>query len=298
MTTTPTSPPIVFFGTDEFSLTALTALLEAGHPVVSVVTKPDSRAGRGQKLVPPLVKVLASQHNIPVWQPDRLPEITPDITALGKPVGVLSSYGKIIPQETINLFHPGIINIHPSLLPKYRGPTPIETAIANGDDKTGVSIMQLSAGMDAGPVYVAKEHALTKKETKPELYHTLATVGANLLLEALPSIIDGSLTPTPQDDSKATYTKLLSKEDGWLRPETVTAAEAEQLVRAYLGFPKTKITLNGHSVIITKAHASNEQHKATDILCKDGNYLSIDEIIAPSGRRMSAGDFERGYLRT
>src|SRR5690606_32830936 len=112
----------------------------------------------GHKLTPPVVKALATRYDIPVWQPENLGEITADIRALESPIGVLSSYGKIIPQETIDLFEPGIINIHPSLLPQYRGPSPIETAIANGDDKTGVSVMQLSAEMDAGPVYVAKEY--------------------------------------------------------------------------------------------------------------------------------------------
>lgn len=295
---THTLPKIIFFGTDEFSLTALTALIEASYPIAAVVTKPDSPQGRGHKIVPPLVKVLASSHNIPVWQPHTLREITPNITALGQPIGVLSSYGKIIPQETINLFYPGIINIHPSLLPRYRGPTPIETAIANGDEKTGVSIMQLAAGMDNGPVYIAKEHPLTKKETGPELYHALATIGADLLLETLPRIIDGSLTPLPQDDSKATYTKLLTKQDGWLRPESITAAEAEQQVRAYLGFPKTRVVIHEQTIIITKAHVSHKQQSPTDILCRDNSYLVIDELIAPSGRRMSADDFERGYLRT
>jgi methionyl-tRNA formyltransferase len=293
---TNTLPQIVFFGTDAFSLTALTALIEAEYPVAAVVTKPDSKQGRGHKIAPPLVKVLASSHNIPVWQPDKLSEITSNITALGQPIGVLSSYGKIIPQSTIDLFHPGIINIHPSLLPRYRGPTPIETAIANGDEKTGVSIMQLAAGMDDGPVYIAKEHALTGKETNLELYHALATIGADLLLEALPRIIDGSLIPHPQNDSKATYTKLLTKEDSWLQPESSTAAEAERRVRAHLGFPKTKSIIDGHTVIITKAHVSHEQQSPTDTLCRDGAYLSIDELIAPSGRRMSAADFERGYL--
>ncbi len=292
-----TLPPIVFFGTDEFSLTALTALIEASYPVVAVVTKPDSRHGRGYKIKPPVVKVLATRHNIPVWQPDKLNEITADILALEKPIGVLSSYGKIIPKITIDLFHPGIINIHPSLLPKYRGPTPIETAISNGDEKTGVSIMQLAAGMDNGPVYTAKVHPLTSNETSLELYHALADVGANLLLETLPRIIEGSLLPITQNESEATYTHLLKKEDSWLKTQEISAAEAERLVRARLSFPKTKIAFNEHIVIITKAHVSKSQSSKMDITCRDDNYLSIDEVIAPSGRRMSASDFERGYLR-
>lgn len=289
--------PIIFFGTDEFSLVALTALLEASYPVAAVVTKPDSRQGRGQKITPPLVKVLASRHDVPVWQPNKLSDITSDILKIEKPIGVLSSYGKIIPKSTIDLFHPGIINIHPSLLPLYRGPTPIESAIANGDSKTGVSIMQLTAGMDAGPVYTAKEMPLTGRETKPELYHTLANTGADLLLEALPRIINGSLVPLPQDNDKATYTNLLTKEDAWLNPETTSATNAERLVRAHLGFPKTKLSLGEHNIIITKAHVSDSKKSAMDIICQDENYLAIDEVVAPSGRRMSAKDFERGYLR-
>lgn len=294
---TNTSRPIVFFGTEEFSLTALTGLLEAGYPVEAVVTKPDAKRSRGHKLLPPPVKILATSYNISVWQPETLSDIASDIRALGSPVGVLSSYGKIIPQSIIDLFKPGIINIHPSLLPLYRGPTPIETAIANGDSKTGVSIMRLSAGLDEGPVYAAKEYLLTKKETKPELYHALANLGINLLLETLPQIIDGSLPGEPQDEGRATYTRRLNKEDAWLKPETVSAAKAEQLVRAYLGFPKTKITLDGHTVIIVKAHVADSRLSPMDIACQDNKYLAIDEVVAPSGRLMGGADFMRGYLR-
>ncbi len=116
------SQPVVFFGTDSFSVATLTALLAAGYPVAAVVTKPDSKSGRGHKLTPPLIKTLANQHGIPVWQPEKLRDITLSIQALGQPIGVLASYGKIIPPATIALFTPGIINIHPSLLPLYRGP--------------------------------------------------------------------------------------------------------------------------------------------------------------------------------
>lgn len=294
---TNTLPEIIFFGTDKFSLTTLTGLFEAGHPVAAVVTKPDSKQGRGHKLTPPPVKVLATTYNIPVWQPDKLGEITPDIQALDHPIGILSSYGKIIPASIIELFQPGIINIHPSLLPLYRGPSPIETAIANGDDKTGVSIMQLSAGMDDGPVYVAKEYLLSGKETNLELYPALATMGTELLLESLPGIANGSLLPHPQDETRASYTKLLTKEDAWLRPEAVDATVAERQVRAHLGFPKTRYTIENHTIVITKSHYKKQSESPLDIECKDGRYLAIDEIIAPSGRLMSAADFTRGYLR-
>lgn len=293
---TNTSKTLVFFGTEEFSLTALTGLIEAGYTIAAVVTKPDSRKGRGQQLVLPSVKVVAERHNIPVLQPQKLSDITKHIQALDHPVGVLVSYGKIIPQSIIDLFEPGIINLHPSLLPLYRGPSPIESAIKNGDAATGVSIMQLSAKMDAGPVYVAKEYPLSGTETRPELHHTLATIGTNLLLETLPQIIDGSLRPIEQDESKATYCQLLQKQDTILTPDALSAQAAERLVRAHIGFPKTKIDIEGAPVIITKAHVSHEKNTPLDILCQDGAFLSIDELIAPSGRRMDSAAFLRGYV--
>lgn len=290
-----TSPKIVFFGTEDFSLTALTGLIEAGYTIAAVVTKPDSKKGRGQQLVAPQVKVLASRHNIPVWQPHKLSEISADITALSPATGVLVSYGKIVPQSIIDLFAPGIINVHPSLLPKYRGPSPIESAIKNGDVTTGVSIMQLSARMDAGPVYTAKEHPLNGTETRPELYHALADIGTNLLLEVLPTIIDGSLQPTPQDEQAASYCQLLQKSDANLDLTILSAQQAERNIRAHVGFPKSKLTLLNQTVIITKAHVSRQQKTPLDSICQDGAYLCIDELIAPSGRRMDAEAFLRGY---
>lgn len=292
---TNTSAKIVFFGTEDFSLTTLTGLIEAGYTIAAVVTKPDNKKGRGQQLVAPQVKVLATRFNIPVWQPAKLTEIEDDIKSLGQVTGILVSYGKIIPQSIIGLFTPGIINIHPSLLPKYRGPSPIESAIKNGDTVTGVTIMQLSAEMDAGPIYTAKEHSLQVTETRPELYHALADVGTNLLLETLPRIIDGSLHPTPQDATRATYCQLLQKTDATLDPTTLTAAQAERQIRAHIGFPKSKLTLINQQVIVTKAHVAEQPKTPLDVICEDGAYLCIDELIAPSGRRMSAEAFLNGY---
>lgn len=291
-----TSAKIIFFGTEDFSLTALTGLIEAGYTIAAVVTKPDSKKGRGQQLVAPAVKALATRHNIPVWQPENLSDIANDIQALGQVTGVLVSYGKIVPQAIINLFTPGIINVHPSLLPKYRGPSPIESAIKNGDDVTGVSIMQLAARMDAGPVYTAKEHPLQGTETRPELYHALADIGTNLLLESLPAIIDGSLQPTAQNEEIASYCQLLEKRSANLDLTSLSASEAERTVRANIGFPKSKLTIADHTIIIIKAHVSEHQKTPLDVLCQDGAYLSVDELIAPSGRQMSGEAFLRGYL--
>ena len=291
------SKKIIFFGTEEFSLTALTGLIEADYDIAAVVTKPDSRKGRGHTLSPPSVKVIASQHNIPVWQPDKLNTIEDDIRKLGTVTGVLVSYGKIIPKSTIDLFSPGIINVHPSLLPKYRGPSPIESAILHGDKTTGVSIMQLSAEMDAGPIYAQQEYTLQGTETRPELYQHLSAEGTTLLLETLPKILTGTLSPTPQDDRQATYCRLLEKADAILDPNLLTADEAERHVRAFLGYPRSKILFDGIQLIVTKTHVATHAQTPLDLHCRDGAVLSIDELIAPSGRLMSAEAYLRGLRR-
>ncbi len=293
---TNTSKTIVFFGTDAFSVSALRHLIDAGYSIGAVITKPDTRSGRGQQLTAPAVKTLALEHNLTVLQPTRLDEITEPIQALGDVIGVLSSFGRIIPQRIIDLFTPGIVNVHPSLLPQYRGPSPIETAIVNGDTETGVSIMLLTAEMDAGPVYVQSPYALNGTETQTELYQHLADLGSSLLIQQLPRIIDGSLVPQPQT-GEATYTSLLQKSDALVDPLTIDAAQLARRVRAYLTFPKTKLTLSGQLVTVTVAHASEEPTGVLDVRCADGQYLAIDELIAPSGRRMDAAAFLNGYGR-
>ena len=298
--TTPTSgisrQPIVFFGTEDFSLYSLRALVEAGFNIVAVITKPDSRRGRSNKLVQPAVKQFASQHHIPVWQPNQLKDIINDIKNITpQPTGVLVSYGKIIPQTIIDLFQPGIINVHPSLLPKYRGPSPIESAIANRDKITGVTIMRLEQAMDAGPIYYQEAYPLDFTETQPELYQALGQLGAQLLTQKLPNIINGILQPTPQDDSLATYCSLLSKDDSRLDPQQLTADQAEAKIRAHLTYPRSRLKIGQYDLIVTKACITQKPETPLDIKCTDGKYLSINELIAPSGKTISAEAFLRGY---
>jgi methionyl-tRNA formyltransferase len=294
------SKTIIFFGTDTFSASALTALIEADYTISAVITKPDSKSGRGQQLSAPLVKQIAEEHDIPVWQPRKLIEVIDDIKALRETndiIGVLSSYGRIVPQAIIDLFRPGIINIHPSLLPLYRGPSPIETAIMNGDHQTGVSIMKLTAEMDAGPVYAQETYALHGTETAPELYETLSALGGRMLIETLPSIIEGNLLPSPQANT-AIYCYLLKKEDALLRPNEMTAVEAERHVRAYLTFPKTKLSYNDETIIITESHILSGEPNQKDLIvaCKDSSSLVIDALIGPSGKHMSGQAFKNGYV--
>ena len=286
---------IIFFGTEAFSADALRALIASNFNVVAVVTKPDQPKGRGHKLTEPLVKTIAREHDIPVWQPTKLADVAEQITSLQPVAGVLVSYGKIIPQSIIDLFTPGIINVHPSLLSRYRGPSPIEAAIIHHDNQTGVTIMQLSAAMDAGPIYAQRIIPLDHTETKPALYATLSRIGNQLLIDTLPDILSGALTPTPQNDADATYCSLLSKQDGLLDPADLTAVQAETRVRAFLGFPRTRLPLGDQTLIITRAHVSKTAETPLSVQFSDGNYLAPDELIAPSGKTMPAEAFLRGH---
>jgi methionyl-tRNA formyltransferase len=253
------SNPIVFFGTDKFSLTAFQTLIESGIKISSVVTKPDSTRGRGMIIESSELKKYAESYDIPVFQPHDLLELKPYISSLRRPIGVLVSYGKILPQEILDAFTPGIINLHPSLLPKLRGPSPIETSIMNQDTTTGVSVMLLNSTMDAGPIYDHVVIDLTGKETAGELYGLLAKEGSHLLVRLLPLIIEGSVAPVPQDSEQATYCKIIKKSDGiidWKLP----AETIEAKIRALHEWPQSRTTLNNVDVIVTRAEVLENYH--------------------------------------
>lgn len=295
-----TSKTILYFGNERLvsglkttQAPILRALIDAGYTIAAVVSHHSDGQSRSNRTLE--VADIAAEHGIPVLTPDRPQDISDQLASYGADAAVLVAYGRIIPQSVIDLFPGGIINVHPSLLPKYRGPTPIESAILNGDTHTGVSIMQLTAGMDEGPVYAQKTVDLHGTETKFDLYDTLVQTSADLLISTLPAVLDGQLRAVEQDSSQATYSKLFTKDDALLQPKTMTAAQAERKVRAHLSFPKTKYTVIGHDIIITKAHVQSEQKTPLDIVCQDGAFLSVDELIAPSGRLMSGDAFLNGY---
>ena len=289
------SPKIIFFGTEIYSLVALKSLVNGGFNVVAVITKPDMAKGRGHQTAMPPVKTFALEHNIPVWQPNKLSEVIDDIANLQPVTGVLVAYGKIIPQRIIDLFSSGIINLHPSLLPLYRGPSPIESAIVNLDKRTGVSIMQLDAEMDAGPIYEQTVFPLNQTETKHYLYDQLFTIGSQRLVEILPDIISGRLKPTPQNHSQATYCSLLNKDMSLIDPDQLTAQQAEAHVRAYLDFPRSRARTEFGELIVTKAHIAQDAQSKLAIKCKDNKFLVIDELISPaSGKKITAQAFLNG----
>lgn len=294
------STSIVFFGNERLvsglkttETPILNGLIEAGYVIAAIVSHHFDSHSRSQRELE--VAHTARTHSIPVLLPDHPSEIRDQLVQMNADAAVLVAYGQIIPQDIIDIFPNGIINVHPSLLPQYRGSTPIESAIANGDKETGVSIMQLSAEMDAGPVYAQATISLAGNETKFDLYEMQVAKATALLLDTLPSILDGSLKAEPQDNDRATYSQLLSKADSLLDTNKYSAVEAERLVRAHLGFPKTKVTVMGHTLVITKVHVASEQKSPLDVVCRGGDFLAIDELIAPSGRTMSAQAFLNGY---
>lgn len=255
---------IVFLGTSEFAVPALEALVKAGYEIVAVVTQPDMPVGRGLKMEAPAVKVKADEFGLRVLQPPTL-RLSLGLTqglALGElhaDVGVCVAYGKIIPKEVLELFPHGILNIHPSLLPKYRGPSPIQTAICNGEMETGVTIMLLDAEMDHGPILTQKAIPLDHKILFTIVHNILAQKGAQLLLEVLPKWLTGEITPRAQDHARATFTKMLEREDGridWHKP----AEQIERMVRAYDRWPGTWTTYNGKRL---KVFRSSLLHAAT-----------------------------------
>lgn len=291
---------IVFFGNErlvsglpETNAPILKGLIERGYMVVAVVSHHSDSKSRNKR--PLEVAEIAKAHNIPLFLPNNPSDIIDDLRSLNPDIGVLVAYGRIISRTIIDLFPHGIVNIHPSLLPRYRGSTPIESAILHGDTETGVSIMQLSPGMDEGPVYAQAAYTLSGDESKFTLYNELSELGTTLFFDTFPSILDGSLSPTPQDSSRVTYTSQFSKADSLLDPLKYSAAEAERRVRAHAGFPKTKLTFHNQLIIITKAHVASTPKTPLDVRCRDGVYLAIDELIAPSGKQMNAAAFLNGY---
>jgi methionyl-tRNA formyltransferase len=300
------SKPIVFFGNERIATGVKTTaptlqkLLRAGYQVATVVANNESTVSRNRRELE--IASVARAHGVPLMLPKRLRDIKDELARYEARVGVLVAYGKIIPQDIIDLFPHGIINIHPSLLPLHRGPTPIESAILQGDNKTGVSIMQLVKDMDAGPVYTQRELPLTGAEAKQELADTLLRMGGDALLEALPDILNNALRPVAQNDSKATYDRLISKKDApidWSK----SAIQIEREIRAFAGWPQSRATIGGLTVAITKAHVIHEsgppgqpsvKGKSLRIYC--GEHALEIERLKPAGKQeMDVPGFLAGY---
>lgn len=287
--------PLVFFGTENFSVEILKGLIGSDFEVEAVITKPDLISGRGQKKRSTGVKQLAVESNIPVFEAENKDSIRQAIAKTSCQTGVLASFGKIIPEDVIAAFKNGIINVHPSLLPLHRGPSPIENSILNGDTETGVSIMLLANEVDAGDVYDQAKIILTGKEKSSELYRNLAKLGSDVLITTLTKIESG-LKAKPQDSSRASFSHMLTKSDGMLDPIKYTAYELERRVRAYEIWPKPRIIYKSQDIIIVKATADKESNSDISISCKDNTYLNIRTTLSPSGKVTTAQQYVNNFL--
>lgn len=297
---------IIFFGNERLATNAPTSaptlrkLIEAGYEIEAVVAShidPLSRQKRDLE-----IGIVAKSYGIPVILTDKNMTLIDKIRHYNAEAAVLIAFGQMIPKEVIEFFPKGIINIHPSLLPRLRGPTPIETVILDGLEETGVSIMQLASKMDAGPVYVQEKYSLSGKETKHELAEKLNNIGADLLVRHLKEILDGTLVPGQQNEDQATFSKLIRKEDGQIE-WTKSAARLEREVRAYAKWPQSKSKLGSVEVIITKAHVESGDLNPGIISIKNGhmavgtgsNLLYIDEIKPLGKKEMPISAFLAGY---
>ena len=245
---------IIFLGTPAFAVPTLERILEAGHSVPLVVTQPDRPKGRGQLLSASPVKEAALRAGLPVFQPERVrrPEAVARLAGIPVDAMVVVGYGQIIPQSIIDMPRHGIINVHASLLPKYRGAAPIQWAIANGDAVSGVTTMRIDAGLDTGDMLLRAETAIGPDETAIELGARLAAMGADLLVETLSRIEAGALIPEKQDPAQATYAPILKKEDGWIDWH-LPALAIHNRVRGLLPWPGAHTKFRGQTLQIWKA---------------------------------------------
>ncbi len=294
---------VVFMGSPEFALPSLERLVEHYH-VVGVVTQPDRPAGRGRVLTPPAIKILADGLHIPTIQPEKLREPgafellqawQPDLIAV-------TAFGQILRQNVLDLPQFGVINVHASLLPRWRGAAPIQAAILNGDERTGVTIMKMDAGMDTGPILAQREDIIWPEDTGGSLAGRLATVGADLLIETLPGYLAGEILPIPQDASLATRAPLLHKEEGLLDFQ-LPAENLARKIRAYQPWPGSFFPWMEGMLKIHQAHAVNDvggeagQKMVIDgfpvVVCASG--CLVLDVVQPPGKKPMPGDiFLRG----
>ncbi|MBE0681313.1 MAG: methionyl-tRNA formyltransferase [Anaerolineales bacterium] len=288
---------IVFMGSPDFALPTLQALAR-NYQVVGVVTQPDRASGRGRELKAPPIKTLALELNIPVIQPQRLrePEALPLLQAWNPDLIVVAAFGQILKKEVLELPKFGCINVHASLLPRWRGAAPINAAILAGDEETGVTIMKMNAGLDTGPMLAKKSIRIRRDDTAGSVLQTLSTLGANLLIETLPDYLTGKITPAPQSEEGATYAPMLKKQDGLL-DFTQPAIELERRVRAMNPWPGAWFEWNGNVLKVTRASISEGKGLSIGTRFKfDGRpaVMSVDgalvlDEVQPAGKKPMSG---------
>lgn len=299
---------VIFMGTPDFSVGILSGLVKAGHEVCLVVTQPDKPKGRGNALQFPPVKEEALALGLEVFQPKRVREAEQIAHLREKEpeIIVVAAFGQILPKELLELPRYGCINVHASLLPKYRGASPIQWAVLDGEKESGVTIMQMDEGLDTGAILAQKKIPLAPDETAGTLFDKLSALGTSLLIETLPRIEGGTIIPTPQEDTKSTHTAKIEKGMGkidWSR----SAEELERWVRGLSPWPSAYTFLNGKTLKVWRAEVSSEagalpavpgavlaEKDALLVRTGDG-ILKITELQLEGKKRMEAGTFLRGF---
>jgi len=295
-------------GTPDFAVPSLEALLDAGHEVVGVFTQPDKPKNRGMKLQPPPVKVCAQAHAIPVFQPEKVRDgsALAIVRDLAPDLIVVAAYGRILPQDILDEPKYGCINVHSSLLPRYRGSAPIHWAILNGDKESGVTIMQMVLALDAGDILAQTSTPIDPDETVESLHDRLAVLGARLLTETVQGIETGSVRPIPQDESQVTLAPMLSRA---LSPMDFTrpARVLHDQVRGLIPWPAAVTELNGVRCKVFSTSVPNETtgkapgtvleagKHGLKLACGGGTVLEIKELQADGGKRLKAADYLRGH---
>ncbi|MFZ3203032.1 MAG: methionyl-tRNA formyltransferase [Pseudomonas sp.] len=291
---------IVFAGTPEFAAEHLKALLDSPHQIVAVYSQPDRPAGRGQKLAASPVKQLAVQHQIAVLQPQTLrdPTAQAELAALAPDLLVVVAYGLILPQAVLDIPRLGCINSHASLLPRWRGAAPIQRAIEAGDNESGVTVMQMEAGLDTGPMLLKVRTPIADDDTGGSLHDRLASLGPQAVLEAIAGLAAGTLRGEVQDDSLATYAHKLNKDEArldWTRP----AVELQRLIRAFHPWPICHSTLNGEALKVHAAELGEGGGAPGTLLAADKQGLTVacgqgalrlTRLQLPGGKALDFGD--------
>lgn len=294
-------------GTPDFSVPCLEGLIEAGHDVVLVVTQADKPKGRGHKLTPPPVKECAVAHNIPVFQPDKMKDDSSFemLKNANADLFVVVAYGKILPERVLNLPKYGCINVHASLLPKYRGAAPIQWSIINGETKTGVTTMQMDVGLDTGDMLLKKEVEITETDTGETLHDKLSVAGREVLLDTLKALEEGSLVPEKQNDSDSCYAPMINKDTAKI-DFTKSAEEICCLVRGMNSYPYAHTLYEGKLMKIATAFSEKDNNlsgECGEILSVKDNYFTvkcgsgvvkITEIQIEGKRKMPVEDYLKG----
>ena len=284
-------PKIIFIGTSQFAVPILEKLFSRNYQIIAIITAPDRPAGRRQELTPPPIKEAALNYNLPILQPERIEQIQNKISEMSPDLIVLAAYGRIIPKGVLNIPRLGCLNFHPSLLPKYRGPSPIQTAILNDDKITGVTIILMDEKIDHGPIIAQKELSINPRETSRSLEEKLSHSAANLLIEILPQYLEGKIKPEAQDESKASYTKIINREDGRINWQE-SAQTIDRKIRAFYPWPGAWTYFGQQRVKIIKAKAVDQAQPAA--LSTGKGFLFL-EIVQPAGKKTMTGqEFFRG----